>query len=61
MICKHLTPEMVHMAQVMDEGARRLREARASRRCVWCDDPVSDHRVYPACEECREYRGVETP
>lgn len=51
----------LHMAQVMDEAARRVRECRPTRLCVWCDEPVAEHRVYPACEGCREYRQVVTP
>ena len=61
MICKGLTAQMVVMAQNMDEAARRTRECRRTRRCVWCDDPVAEGRVYPACEECRDYKGIETP
>lgn len=61
MIAKHLTPKMAFMAQVMDEAAQHTRECRRTRRCVWCDEPVADNRVYPACEECREYRQVVAP
>ena len=61
MICKGLTTQMVHMAQVMDSAAKRRRECDRSRTCVWCGDPVRDDRTYPACEECREYRQVVAP
>jgi hypothetical protein len=52
---------VIHMARVMDDAAARMRECRRTRTCVWCDEPVAAQRTYPACEGCRDYRGVEGP
>lgn len=61
MICRHLTPAMVVMARNMDAASTRVRDCRRSRSCVWCDEPVEPHRVYPACEDCRAHRDVQAP
>lgn len=48
----------LHVALVMDESRRHTARCRRERVCVWCEEPVPDRFTYPACEECREHKGV---
>lgn len=65
MTCTLITYEEAMRLQHRDVMWRQARaemvQARRDRTCVWCDDPIAPHREYPACEECRTYRGVEAP
>lgn len=65
MACTLITYEeamrLAHMDQVMKQARDQMAEARRTRTCVWCGDPILPHREYPACEECREYKQVTKP
>lgn len=50
-----------HMDAVMHQAREDMAHARRTRTCVWCAEPVGASRVYPACEDCRDYRGVTAP
>ena len=65
MTCMLMTADearrLKHMDEVMSQARADMKHARETRTCVWCADPVSPYRNYPACEDCREYRQVEAP
>jgi len=62
MACRLMTYEEAASIQARDAIWRQAKAdmaaARRTRTCVWCAEPVQPHRDYPACEDCREYRGV---
>ena len=53
--------ELQHRDQMWRQAKAEMAEARRTRTCVWCGEGIRADRVYPACEECREYKQVTKP